>query len=151
MATFRNLLRSLENNPHATLITCFINAVPEMRMFSEHEESEDSMTLLIRRASRYIPMPSPSSVRSSVSLHVIRLTSCVNMFRDNDALFDRYMKEHHMVDDAAMFKLKVKAKHSIIDQWPLRLGKWAAQREFDMLSASGHDGSERYVEWLRAG
>jgi hypothetical protein len=47
--------------------------------------------------------------------------------------------------------LMAKEDHTIIEKWPLRLKlslpQAGAQEEFDTLLASGHNGSERYVEW----
>jgi len=49
--------------------------------------------------------------------------------------------------------LMAKDVHTIIEKWPLRrklsLPQKGAQEEFDILQASGHTGSERYVEWRR--
>jgi len=47
-----------------------------------------------------------------------------------------------------------KAKHTIIDKWPLRLkkrpGQAGARDDFENLLGSHHVGGERYVEWKRA-
>lgn len=40
----------------------------------------------------------------------------------------------------------VMKEHTIVEKWPMKL-KWAAQEEFELLQASMHSGSERYVEW----
>jgi hypothetical protein len=49
--------------------------------------------------------------------------------------------------------LMVKAENTIIEKWPMRLKlslpQPGAQEEFDILQASDHSGSERYVEWKR--
>ena len=47
----------------------------------------------------------------------------------------------------------VKAQHTIVDKWPLRLklkpDKTGAQEEFERLRSSDHSGTERYVEWKK--
>jgi len=49
--------------------------------------------------------------------------------------------------------MAMKAHHTIVDKWPMRLrlqpGQPGAQEEFDVLHSSGHTGNERYVEWRR--
>jgi hypothetical protein len=48
-------------------------------------------------------------------------------------------------------RLRIKAKHTIIEKWPLALkmrkGDAGFDEEFTMLLASGARGSETYVEW----
>ena len=47
--------------------------------------------------------------------------------------------------------MRMKAANTVIDAWPLRLGKAygepGAREAFDRLVASGSSGNERYVEW----
>ena len=45
--------------------------------------------------------------------------------------------------------LRIKGQNSIVEPWPMRLSKTATKEEFDILQASGHHGSEGYVEWER--
>jgi hypothetical protein len=44
-------------------------------------------------------------------------------------------------------RLEMKEKNTVIEKWPMRLKKEATKEDFDILNASGHMGSERYVEW----
>lgn len=45
----------------------------------------------------------------------------------------------------------MKEKHTIVEKWPMKLKlalpQDGAQEEFELLRASMHSGSERYVEW----
>lgn len=49
--------------------------------------------------------------------------------------------------------LAVKDRHTIVEEWPLRLklrpNQVGAQEEFEILASSAHTGAERYVEWKR--
>jgi len=62
----------------------------------------------------------------------------------------RELKFAEMTQDIG---LMVKEQNTIIEKWPMRLKlslpQAGAQEEFDILQASGHSGSERYVEWKR--
>jgi hypothetical protein len=62
-----------------------------------------------------------------------------------------YMRGVGFADMPLNVGLMAKEQHSIIEKWPLRLKlslpQPGAQEEFDVLQASGHNGSERYVEW----
>jgi hypothetical protein len=69
------------------------------------------------------------------------------LVRDYDGLFERYMRIHHFEAIAKGVGLEMKEKNRVIEKWPMRLKKGATKEEFDILNASGHVGSERYVEW----
>lgn len=64
-----------------------------------------------------------------------------------------YMQEENFDFVGRSCGLKLKEPHSITEKWPLRLKAGSsdstAQKEFDMLQASMHSGSERYVEWRK--
>lgn len=81
------------------------------------------------------------------SADFLRYNDARSMFRDLDKPFDMFMKECYLDDISQMVGLNIKNKHTLVEKWPLRLRKGANQEEFDMLLASGHMGSERYVEW----
>lgn len=65
----------------------------------------------------------------------------------------RYMKELRFEDMAQELGLEMKANHTIIDKWPLRLTigprENGGKEAFNALLASHHSGTERYVEWKR--
>lgn len=68
-------------------------------------------------------------------------------FQDVDELFNRFVKECYLYEISEMEGLKIKTKNTLVEKWPFRFRNGAKQEEFDMLMASGHLGSERYVEW----
>lgn len=68
-------------------------------------------------------------------------------------LRSRFMRERKFEEMQRAIGLVMKKKHTIVDKWPMKLrfsspsANAGAQEEFDLLQASGHSGSERYVEW----
>jgi hypothetical protein len=68
------------------------------------------------------------------------------LVRDNDALFERYMRMHHFEVIAKEVGVEMKEENTVIEKWPMRLKKGATKEEFDILNGSGHVGTERYVE-----
>lgn len=63
------------------------------------------------------------------------------------------MQTHRFTTMEQFWGLKIKEPHTIIKKWPMKLkarpSDPEAQKEFDLLQASMHSGSERYVEWRR--
>ena len=65
----------------------------------------------------------------------------------------RFMRERKFDEIQRAVGLVMKKKHTIVGKWPMKLRYSSpspdavAQKEFDLLQASGHSGSERYVEW----
>lgn len=68
---------------------------------------------------------------------------------------------HHRYKTLEVFKfaeaeahgLEIKGRHTIIEEWPMRLkktpGQPGAEEEFEIFRAAGGDGMERYVEWRK--
>jgi hypothetical protein len=69
------------------------------------------------------------------------------MVRDLDMLFARFEKECRLEEISQAAGLRIRERNTIVEKWPMRLKNHATQKEFDVLLASGHNGSERYVEW----
>ena len=63
------------------------------------------------------------------------------------------MAWHRFSNVERSYGVKAKEPHTIIAKWPLRLklrpGENGAKEEFELLLSSGHEGTERYVEWRR--
>ncbi len=84
---------------------------------------------------------------SSSSPEFIRFMSAEVLFWDFDELFRRFTRESRLDEITKVAGLTMKSKNTIVQPWPMRIKENATQREFDVLLASGHVGSERYVEW----
>ena len=126
----------------------FLNAVHEV--FSPQDYLNSTLSTMERLRS-YIPMNRDVVQSSSMSnADFVRFLSAQDLFRDFDDLFNRFKSECRLTEISKAAGLTMKSENTIIRPWPLRLRKNATQREFDVLFASSHTGSERYVEWKSA-
>ena len=69
---------------------------------------------------------------------------------DFDELFNRFKRDCRLDEISKATGLKIKSKNTIVQPWPMRIKENATQCEFNILLASSHIGSERYVEWENA-
>lgn len=139
------MLKCKSENPDATLLGLFLNAVGEM---DPPFDNSASMKTELDRINRFLPIrPDILLGDSKSNAEVLRLTAARSMFRDYDKLFQRYMQQHRFPEISKSAGLEMKHKNSIVQPWPLKLRRNATQHEFDVLHASGHTGVERYVEW----
>lgn len=88
-----------------------------------------------------------SSKYSEPTPILIRLICAYSMFQDFDGLFDGVMQQGHFLEISRDARLEMKKKNTIVERWPMRLGENATEKDFNILSSSGHTGCERYVEW----
>ena len=75
--------------------------------------------------------------------------SVLGLFWSFDELFSCFKCECRLDEISEATGLKIKSKNTIVQPWPTRI-KENAQHDFNVLLASGHIGSERYVEWENA-
>ncbi|KAK5122415.1 hypothetical protein LTR85_003999 [Meristemomyces frigidus] len=158
VASLGPLLES--TNPHATLLTLFMNAVDEMCSSTELAAStRTELTGLMK----YLPLVGvpPRSVNDS---RAILMNFSRPIVRDVDKYFDRhvsitalgllltltscrYMEGHNFKAVEQYFDMRIKNPHTIIEKWPialkLRPGQKGAQEEFNLLLSSSHTGNER--------
>ena len=145
LATFGPLLKRNTQNPYAALVALFLNAIHEV--FSP-SDSLNSIHFDMNHMRPYMPA-TPDMIQGSNSFNAdfLRFMDARSMFRDFDELFKRYMRECAFDKISKAAGLKMNLKNTIAHPWPMRLKKNATQQEFEFLHASGHNGSERYVEW----
>ncbi|EEP78509.1 predicted protein [Uncinocarpus reesii 1704] len=148
LATFGPMLKRASDNPRATLLLLFMNAVEEM------STPGDVLSLtnpaFCKVFEHYIPecRQAMHSGNREQDAALLKGFEALTLFRDFDQVFDRYM--HYVGPIPEEYKMKIKAKHTIVPRWPLRLRKNATKQEFDMEQASGQVSSSRYLEWVRA-
>lgn len=148
LATFGPLLKRNPDNPNATIVALFLNAVHEV--YSQHGYLSPRRSDMARLVS-YIPMTRDMVQDSSRSnADSVRLLSAQLHFRDFDDLFNRFKSECRLDEISQAAQLIMKSENTIVRPWPMRLSQNATQREFEVQFASGHTGSERYVEWKSA-
>lgn len=84
------LLQSPQDNPHATLIIMFKNAVDEAMTEEDKLISEASKTSTMRRVLWYLPIKRiPSTIFDG---DFFRFMTAFDLFRKKDAIFDRYVQ-----------------------------------------------------------
>ncbi|KAI8955701.1 hypothetical protein F4801DRAFT_600911 [Xylaria longipes] len=140
LKTFGPLLRSPSANPHATLITAFMNAVPEAKTMIALKYIESDLTA---------PTGTLAENLSSLQTDAIKISCAVNSVGDMDEHFNRH---YNFARSASSAGVKMKKKHTIIEPWPLRVngGLHPTQKDredFKLLLGTAHRGHERYVEW----
>jgi len=157
-------------NPHATLVTLFLNAVHEI-----HHRFKDDPKLLVselKRVMQYrrsklrhrdvndaeggLNVAATDSVRDGDRYFDMYVSESAPMRRSqdpNNLTIGRYMRELGFTEIERHFRLKMQKKHNIIDKWPFKIRLEPHQRgaedAFAALLASDVSGTERYVEWKR--
>ncbi|KAF7867297.1 hypothetical protein EAF04_005380 [Stromatinia cepivora] len=145
LATFAPYLKRKSQNPHATLLALFLNVVHE---YSDAEDHLGSMKAEMLRLNKYMSLDAVTVSRFETwNPELNKYIDARSAFRDFDRPFDRFQKECRLNEIGQIVGLKIKSKNTLIEKWPLRLKPRSTQEDFDMLLASGHKGSERYVEW----
>ena len=145
LTTFGPLLKRSAENPNATLVTLFLNAVHEV--YSPLNDL-GSMGPATDRLRKYLPLTREMfQQNNSSNPDLLKFIEAQIMFRDFDELFERFMHECRFDEISNATGLEMKSRNTIVRTWPMRLKKKGTQREFELLHASGHIGSERYVEW----
>ncbi|KAL4973168.1 hypothetical protein BDW66DRAFT_168860 [Aspergillus desertorum] len=140
-------------NPHATLITLFMNAVEEAMTAEERMREVPLHSASSRKLMQYL-QPKPQSV-SKHDPELVKFDMARDLVMDYDFVFDRYSNRLKFQEAAIPFDAAIKDTHTIINKWPyklkLRPGQSGAQAEFDRCLGDGISSKERYVEWRRTG
>lgn len=139
------MLKPKSENPHAAMVTLFLNAVHEATTDADHLSTAIPEIDKLRRY--LLVTPAMFQDRNTFNPDVLRLNDARVHFRDFDTFFERYMRSYRFNEIGKAAGLEMKSKNTIIEPWPMRLSNNPSQKEFDISLASGHMGSERYVEW----
>ena len=109
------------------------------------------METSMRKGIQFLPINRQAMLSGdNTNAESMKLIQAQSLLVDNDALFDRFLQETRLKEFAnSFFGVAMKENNTIVSKWPMRLGKNPTQKEFDMVFRSGHQGSERYVEWRR--
>ncbi|KAI1761376.1 hypothetical protein GGR53DRAFT_469374 [Hypoxylon sp. FL1150] len=145
IAFIGRMLKEPEDNPHATLVALFLNAVDEL--YDDNEKLKALQSEMKQVWSYMTPSPPTGPYDAKVIIGDI----ATQQVRDVNTHFDRYMKRHNFAKIVELFEMEFKKQHTIIDPWPHGLKKKphqkGAKEEFLMLLSSGLSGCERYMEW----
>jgi hypothetical protein len=161
------MLKAKSENPKATLLMLFLNAVRE-----EDSKSRDNLDLTAmahrgHQIKRYFDIKQPiidaamgkggmSAMQYMTSADFILVTDSLNLCGDFDAHFKSFLKsaDPHkgtsMYDLARQHGMRIKSKHTIIEPWPYRLTEKMTKEEFKVLLSESTCGHERYMEFEKA-
>ncbi|GKZ30148.1 hypothetical protein AbraIFM66950_008007 [Aspergillus brasiliensis] len=144
------LLQPPIKNPHATLITLFMNAIEET--ITPTDQTRDFRV----SSQKILPyLPPKQMLTSPHDPQVIKFYMATDLVTDYEYAFTRYSERLEFQEAAALINAEMKNPHTIIKRWPGRLtllpGQLGAQEEFDRCLGGGLSGKERYVEWRRTG
>ncbi|KAH0421179.1 hypothetical protein CcaCcLH18_13597 [Colletotrichum camelliae] len=145
------LLQSPLVNPHATLITLFMNAVDEHATEMERLTDMKADGTVMKRIYKYLsPSGRPLNYYDTTIFKIMAAGDCVPTY---DHVFDRHAAKLMFSRSARLVGAAMKGSHTVIEKWPFRLklrpGQTGAQEEFDRLLGGGVSSKERYVEWKR--
>jgi len=149
LSSLGRLLKSRTENPHATLLTLFLNYHAEADMLSPPSEAESSAAIFaIAKLLTSRPM------RSHLDPLIAKLAYLNRTFRDTDKQWAVYTHATGFWDAARAAGMKKREKGRIIEELPFKLdpGKSneALLEQLDLMELGQLAGHERYVEWVRA-
>ncbi|KAI0198154.1 hypothetical protein F4808DRAFT_472945 [Astrocystis sublimbata] len=155
LRTFRPLLQPVSVNPHATLITLYLNAVAETRLLTEtitpNQVRAGFLKEQMKKVLRYMPELGPQIVSSSSHPTFMKMVSAIKLILDMDWYFDSYMRGNRIVEAVLTSGTQMKSPHTIVKPWPWRMydqrPTQQAKEDFALLLGSAQTGQERYVEW----
>ncbi|KFY06659.1 hypothetical protein V492_07863 [Pseudogymnoascus sp. VKM F-4246] len=142
------LLQSPLVNPHATLITLFMNAVEEKMTSADQVASMTPHSPETKRVIKYLPPTNNGMSMGRYSTYIIKVLAARDLVATYDHIFKRYENDLKFSEMAQYLGGAVKENHTIIEKWPFRLklqpGELGAQEEFDRLLCGGVSGKERF-------
>ncbi|KAJ5674950.1 uncharacterized protein N7477_004884 [Penicillium maclennaniae] len=144
------LLQTPVENPHATIITLFMNAVEGTMTNKDRIWGLTTNSRETRRLLEYLP---PKRATSRFDPTIIKFRVGRERVETYDHIVDRFLKDHEFREAGEASGEMMKEPHTIIEEWPSRLklrpDQSGAQDEFDRRLREGVSGKERYVEWKR--
>ncbi|KAM0347333.1 hypothetical protein ACHAPU_004852 [Fusarium lateritium] len=145
------LLRAPSVNPHATLVTLFMNLVDEHMTQQDKTADATMQSGSTKRLLQFIPPNHALTSRHDPDL--IKFSYARDWVRNYDHIFDRVAKLFQFSDFPEYVGAAMKEKHTIVEKWPYRLKlgpkQKGAKEEFDQMMRGGASGKERYMEWTR--
>ncbi|KAF4339369.1 hypothetical protein FBEOM_6783 [Fusarium beomiforme] len=144
------LLRPPTENPRATLITLFMNAITEHKIIEDDFADLRTPSPTMERLFKYLPVTRlPLSDHDSLTT---KQTFGIDLVRNYDYIVDRFANRLQFNRYPECMQAELKDQNTIIERWltkpKLQLGQDGAQEEFYRLLASA-TGKEFYLEWKR--
>ena len=138
------MLKTPSENPHATLITLYINATHDADQALGMNYQKIRLLSEMTEVQKYL-QPAPAAWVWDPAF--VQVSSAKNIVRDNESLFQHWMRMTDAKGIAARAGMVIRDQHRITDKWPVGLVN--GQKDFFLLLKSGSNGDERYVEWVR--
>ncbi|EAS27817.3 uncharacterized protein CIMG_09021 [Coccidioides immitis RS] len=148
IGAFGVMLKEKSKNPHATMLTLFMNAVD-----GKPKPNNVTKNSLVKKANLERYIPGISELKLSPSPYdpdKFKIVEGLALLRNPEGQFHRYMQVMEFSKLSEAFEMGIKGVNTIAPKWPLRLRENATKAEFDMLLASAKSGTPRYVEWTQA-
>ncbi|KAF5234485.1 hypothetical protein FAUST_7573 [Fusarium austroamericanum] len=147
VAIMSPLLQPSSVNPHATLITLFMNMVHYNKTMGDKvNESASIPTLLEFLQLRHLPV-------NDRDPEFVKIKCALDRVQNYDHILNKIAKTFNFSDFPQYMGVTIKEKHTIVEKWPYRLKRKPHQRgakeDFDLSMRGGTSGKELYLEWKR--
>ena len=153
LAIFAPLLKPPSINPHAALLTLFLNACEIVDYESEPNLDRAQIEMILKYA--HLNLGDIRRAASPAAPEAFKFLAASQLVRDYDTLFARYEAEVGVSAAGGNAGLRIRVPNTVIEAWPMRLkkrfGEEGAEEEFRAVMESSCTGAERYVEWIRKG
>ncbi|RKL09244.1 hypothetical protein BFJ68_g9189 [Fusarium oxysporum] len=145
------LLRVPPTNPHAILITLFMNLIDENFTLQDQTTEWTLGSLSTKRLANYLLPTRPN--RSIIDPALMKYAHARHHMREYDDIFGRCADKLQLARMPDWAGAVMKEEHTIIKKWPHRLklepGQEGGSEEFYRLMTSGLSSRELYLEWKR--
>ncbi|TVY65923.1 hypothetical protein Focb16_v011163 [Fusarium oxysporum f. sp. cubense] len=145
------LLRAPPTNPHAILITLFMNLIDENFTLQDQTTEWTLGSLSTKRLANYLLPTRPN--RSIIEPALMKYAHARHHMREYDDIFGRCVDKLQLARMPDWAGAVMKEEHAIIEKWPHRLklepGQEGGSEEFYRLMTSGLSSRELYLEWKR--
>ncbi|KAL8375616.1 hypothetical protein RB595_006946 [Gaeumannomyces hyphopodioides] len=166
--TLGPMLKDSHVNEKATIVTLFVNAVPEMAASLHPALEIQEAHELCEKVAPYLEKPTLANPRASImsmasmadamasmedaiTAFTVRSIVARNMARDMDMFFAAYMKRLRFDNVGITRGVEMKEKNTIVEKWPMRFGfngpTSKGKKDLALALSAHHVGHERYVEW----
>ncbi|RDH38175.1 hypothetical protein BDQ94DRAFT_166380 [Aspergillus welwitschiae] len=137
------LLQTPVDNPHATLITFFLNAVDET--LTAQDKAKETFELPTKKhISGYLPSKEQSIITQCNKIG--QLITVQAMIKDFSHIFERYIVKHRMREAAKSMGTVMKQSHTIVEKWPFRMKLLPGQPTY--MTVRSFCGSQGHVRSL---
>ena len=145
------LLKSKSENPHATIISLFLNYHADAEQWMTEATNSSESKRAARAAMALFP---PTRPRGMMDPAAVRLMFVSEYLKNFNTLWDKYRTNLMFAPVAQQMGMKMR-KNKIMMEMPYALpnrngDKSKILEAMKMLDISGLHGHERYVEWVRA-